>query len=691
MKRFLVFLIFSINQLLSAQTDTNVVKASIDAARALFSSDPNLALAEAQKALYLAEKINDWRFIAKSYNTIGSAFYFKNQLDSATYYQLQALSIQEKLNDTEGKGRSYANLSSIKSDKRQFEEAIAYAIKAEKEFLACHYFLGLGKLYNIIGGLFYKRKDLVNTEKYFLKAKNYIEKINDDSFTYTVYSNLGNYYDEIQKKELALSYYIQAYTSALKNEHVSNLIIVTNNLCAQYLGLKNYELAKKYGLEALALIQKNNVDSYYKVNAFANFSEVLKYEKNYVESKRYIDSALHLATLEKNIEKVVICKILLSNLFNAQSDYKAAYNTLLDANNLSDSLYKTNLESQVNAINETYETEKKDLKIQQQQDVLKQKTLENKRKTIMLWLGIIAFSISSFFAALAFINFRKARKANHIIQNQNEVLTLQKTDIAHQKELIEEKQREIIDSINYAQRIQQAVLTSTDVWEKISKDYFIFFRPKDIVSGDFYWAYNTPNGRSIFAIADCTGHGVPGGFMSMLGNSFLNELVIENKLFKADIILNKLRTRIIQALEQQGKTNQKDGMDMALCVWNRLDNTLEYAGANNPLWLVRQGKITEFKANKMPIGTYTNDATPFTAHTITLQKEDCLYLSTDGFPDQFGGDKGKKYKYKNMELLFEEIAVQPMKEQGQRIEHEFKNWKGTLEQLDDVCILGIKI
>ncbi|MBK7667636.1 MAG: SpoIIE family protein phosphatase [Sphingobacteriaceae bacterium] len=235
----------------------------------------------------------------------------------------------------------------------------------------------------------------------------------------------------------------------------------------------------------------------------------------------------------------------------------------------------------------------------------------------------------------------KKQKANIIINSQKEMVELQKEEITLQKFLVDEKQKEIIDSINYAQKIQTAVLTSEEVWKKISPEHFIIFFPKDIVSGDFYWAYNTLNNRSIFALADCTGHGVPGGFMSMLGNSFLNELIVENKLFKADTVLNKLRDKIIKALGQKGAEDRKDGMDMGLCVWNKLENTLEFSGANNSLWLIRNNELIQYQGDKMPIGQFSEEIKPFTAHNIALQKNDLIVLCTDGFADQFGGDGGK--------------------------------------------------
>jgi ligand-binding sensor domain-containing protein/serine phosphatase RsbU (regulator of sigma subunit) len=277
------------------------------------------------------------------------------------------------------------------------------------------------------------------------------------------------------------------------------------------------------------------------------------------------------------------------------------------------------------------------------------------------------------------------------LRDEKEKVEVINKEVTQQKHIIEEKQQEIISSINYAQRIQNAVLTGSDVWSKISKDYFIVFKPRDIVSGDFYWAHLLPNGRAVFTVADCTGHGVPGGFMSMLGNSFLNEIVVENKIFKADEILNRLRDKVINALEQKGHQQQKDGMDMALCVWNKMDNTLEFAGANNGIYLLRNNELLEYKGNKMPIGLYLDETPPFKSQTIKLEKNDLIYMSSDGFPDQFGGPKGKKFKYKQLEEILVEINDLQMKEQSKILSDRIEAWKSGFEQTDDICLLGIKI
>lgn len=358
---------------------------------------------------------------------------------------------------------------------------------------------------------------------------------------------------------------------------------------------------------------------------------------------------------------------------------------------LKDSLLSNENINIVQNLNVKYETEKKELQIKSQSFEIETKEKQNKQKSLIILFGALALGVTVFFAVLAFINYRKTKKANLIIENQKAEVETKNEEISHQKELVEEKQKEIIDSITYARRIQQAVLTGEDVWKKISKEYFILFKPKDIVSGDFYWAYNTPNGRSVFVLADCTGHGVPGGFMSMLGNSFLNEIVVENKIFKADEILNRLRAKIIAALEQKGQTEQKDGMDMSLCVWNKMDNTLEFAGANNPLWLLRDREIEEYKADKMPIGTYTDQLKPFSSTVISLQKGDIIYLATDGYADQFGGPNGKKLKYKTLLASLLQNSEAPMEIQKSRLEEIFVSWMGEQDQVDDVSLIGIKV
>jgi len=231
--------------------------------------------------------------------------------------------------------------------------------------------------------------------------------------------------------------------------------------------------------------------------------------------------------------------------------------------------------------------------------------------------------------------------------------------IQRQKNEIEAQKQEIMDSILYAQRIQKAVLPSHEKVQKILPENFILFLPRDIVSGDFYWM-TRQNDLSVFAAVDCTGHGVPGAFMSMLGVSFLNEIVNKTSKLKANYILEELRTRVITTLSQSHEGETKDGMDIALCILNHKTNKLQFSGAFNPLYLIRNNSLSEIKADRMPIGIYHDEEPDFTNNEIQLQKSDCLYIFSDGYVDQFGGYAGKKLLTKTLKEILLNIHSEPM-------------------------------
>jgi serine phosphatase RsbU (regulator of sigma subunit) len=256
---------------------------------------------------------------------------------------------------------------------------------------------------------------------------------------------------------------------------------------------------------------------------------------------------------------------------------------------------------------------------------------------------------------------------------------------------VEEKNKQITDSINYAQRIQSALLPGEEDVRKIIPESFLLFMPKDIVSGDFFWISRPDENTIVFATADCTGHGVPGGFMSMLGTSFLNEIINEKGLRSPAKILDALRDKIIVALKQQGHTQEnKDGMDIVLCLLDKASGNMTYAAANNNFYLLRNGKLTEHEADKMPIGYYHDQVKPFREHTIALQPGDCVYTFTDGYADQFGGPNGKKFKYAQLEeLILSQAQVSPLV-QKEIFYTSIRHWQGELEQVDDICLFAFR-
>ncbi len=267
--------------------------------------------------------------------------------------------------------------------------------------------------------------------------------------------------------------------------------------------------------------------------------------------------------------------------------------------------------------------------------------------------------------------------------------------IEEQKAQIQESHEEIQASIAYAQRIQGAILPSNKIIAQKLPESFVLYQPKDIVAGDFYWMQELDS-KIHFAVADCTGHGVPGAMVSVVCNNALNRAVKEFNENLPGGILDKTRNIVIEEFEKS-EEDVKDGMDIALCAVKYTDNsnewsgaTLEYAGAHNPLWIVRDGELLETKADKQPIGKFHKQS-PFTTHKIELIKGDLIYLLTDGFPDQFGGPKGKKFKYKQLKNLLLEIRDMSMSKQKGKIETVLRQWKGDLEQVDDICIIGVRV
>jgi serine phosphatase RsbU (regulator of sigma subunit) len=278
-----------------------------------------------------------------------------------------------------------------------------------------------------------------------------------------------------------------------------------------------------------------------------------------------------------------------------------------------------------------------------------------------------------------------------LVEEKNTLLNEQNDEILQQHSKIEKQKKEITDSINYAKRIQQAVLPSGQLAGNILGEHFVLFKPKAIVSGDFYWATRI-NDLLLITVADCTGHGVPGAFMSMLGVSFLNEIVRKKEINKASDVLNKLRESVIQALQQKGVYGeQKDGMDIAFCSIDTKTKILHYAGANSPLYIVSAKKeLSIFLPDKQPVAYYDH-MNEFTNNEIQLNSGDCIYLISDGFEDQFGGPNNKKFLIKNLKELFIKISDKPLHEQQATLSHIFDEWKGKLDQTDDVTILGLRI
>lgn len=609
--------------------------------------------------LSVSKRTKQKKHLALTYRFYGDQAYSVSDHYNSIQYFYKAIKIYEEMGNKRGLCVCYLNMGNvyyIANDKSKalelFERSLAICNtdKTIEKEMSANIYNNLGIISDELG-----RTNLA--KNYFLNALKLYELVKDTLSMPFSFTNLGTVYTKLHNKDTALYYMKKSLNIKLKHGSDLDKLDGYTDLGNVYFDFSKYNEAIVCYENAIKLIDTNNINKRH-LETWKGISEAYKRLNNLPKAYQYLE----LCHRFSNISAQTSVKKTIGQLEEGFIASKKQYTDSI--------LLATNNQIQ-------------GLKIQSQNEQLN----TEKKQRYFLIFGLILLVIG---VVVVYNRYKVTRNQKVIIEKQHNVLEEKNNEILHQKEVIEEKQKEVLDSINYAQRIQHAVLTNDKVWNKISEEHFILFQPKDIVSGDFYWAYNTPNNRSIWAVADCTGHGVPGAFMSMLGNSLLNQIVVEGKIFKANEILNKLREKIIEALMQKG-VSRNDGMDISLCVWNKINNTLEFSGANNSIVIARQGSLIELKADKMPIGNHHSDLTPFTCQELQLQKDDVIYMYTDGYADQFGGPKGKKFRYKELDSILIHNASLPMEDQREFLFKTFVNWKGNLVQTDDICIIGIKV
>jgi serine phosphatase RsbU (regulator of sigma subunit) len=597
--------------------------------------------------------------IAISLGNLGLAYSKEGDLEKTMDYYLRALKISEQIADKKGIARHLGNIGIVYKNQGDYPKALNYYFKAlkmaeeleDKNSVVRH----LGNIGNVYSSQGDYQKALDNLFKALdvakaLGNKKYIA--NQLGCIGIIYKKRGNYSDALD-----------CYFKALK--------------VAEELGDINETAAWLSNIGSLYLEQKNYIES-----------------ANYLHRALYLDSSIGFKDGVKEDYKVLSELYKMANiplpdsvgdkLLNLEKTRLHALFYLKRSNELKKSLFNEANRKELIKKGLDYQYEKKEALLKEESEIRQAVAEENNRKQkIITWSIVAGLLLILVFAAYVFRSLRITRKQKQIIEIKN-------IETEQQKKLIEEKNKDITDSIRYAKRIQDALMGEKIHVSIHLPEHFILFMPKDIVSGDFHWGVEK-QGCWYFAAVDCTGHGVPGAVMSMLGISFLNDIVASEQLLNPADILNQLREKVVNELRQTGEAGgSKDGMDISLCRLNLKTNELHWAGANNALNLFRNGKLEEIKADKQPIG-YHPENHPFTNHEIQLNKGDGIYLYSDGYADQFGGPKGKKFKYKQLEELLITNYRLPLKDQKEILKERFIEWKGALEQVDDVCVFGVKI
>lgn len=614
------------------------------------------------------------------------------QVDSATKIFEQALQLSKKIKWKKGEALAYGTLATCKSIQSDYPGAIEYYYNALAIHEALNNLDGVAVMYAGLGVLYKNTQNLEKALELHNKALEIDLKRGDTARASLHYGNIGVVYKHLQDFDKALEYYGKALEIDTKNKNIDGQSRHLGNIGVIHKNLGNYEEAIAYYFKALKISEQQNDLEGILIKS-QNIGNLYILLGKYTKAEKYIQRALDLSKQLGSLNGLYSAYSKQTTLYEHMGKDKEALKSLRLAMAYKDSIFNEENKKEILRQEVNFEFEKKQaIEQAQHEKELAVAASEQKRQQLFLvFLAVILLAV----IVISFIIYKSLRNSN----KQKQLIELQKFEVEQQKIIVDNKNKEITDSIIYARRIQQAILPPKEVLSKNLENAFILYKPKDVVSGDFYWMESSNiNGaleRAIFlAAADCTGHGVPGAMVSVVCNNALNRAVREFKLTNPSEILDKVRSLVIETFEKS-EEEVNDGMDIALCSlqFSESSATLQYAGANNALYIVKANdkeKLVEIKPNKQPIGKVDNPE-PFTQHKIELQKGDTIYMFTDGFADQFGGKKGKKLMYKPFKNLLLSIQDKTMDEQKTTLEQYFEEWKGNLEQVDDVCVIGVRI
>lgn len=692
------------------------------------------AIALIDSALVINRRINDIGGIIACVSSLGIIYFNQSNYEKALYYYQETLNYYEKKKDFANMSNFAGNIGGIYRDLNEGKKAMEYYLKASEYADKSENLKSIGISYNNLGAQYLLEGNYDESERCLLKSLKFKEELGEaQSLSYTLQSLSELYLTQKKYKEaketINRSFELAKKTGDKKAQILSlieigkidlnigdsisadqkfetgyKLAVETNNLYYQSESAKKLSQTKKIlGNPTAALnyymIYSSIHDSLFRIDKFNAVNEMqTKYETEKKEQEIVIlnkERLLNHAELMRANEE----RLRKSRELEFANQEKQLNEVLLQKTQ-SENVAKEK-ENQVLKINERL----KSAELATSQAEKKEASELSKRRTMQLYGTLGASVLVVMLLGLIYKGYREKKKANFSLIQKNELIQQQKIEVEQQKEIVEEKNKEITDSITYAKRLQDAILPPIESIKRHFPHSFVLFKPKDIVAGDFYWMeiVNSLENEEIIllAAADCTGHGVPGAMVSVVCSNALNRSVKEFKLYEPGLILDKTRELVLETFEKSDK-DVKDGMDISLLAVKKLSENnilVKWAGANNPLWYIQNQECQEIKANKQPIGKSDNPL-PFKTHELILQKGDALYMFTDGYADQFGGPKGKKFKYKQLNESLLEYSNLVFDEQKNQLDTVFENWKNWtslnnskkgLEQVDDVLIIGIKL
>jgi tetratricopeptide (TPR) repeat protein len=642
------------------------------------------------KSLKMREAIGDKKGLAETYINLGLVYDNRGDMQNALFYFEKGLKASEEVNDPQQVSTALNNIGIVYHNLGDIPKALEYYMKSLQMQDKLGDKLKMAATLNNMAVLYNEQKDEQKSFEFYQKSLRLREEINDKMGIAESLNNIGLIYKERGDAKKALECFTRSYQ--LHEEmgdlsgmaySLSNTGLIYNDSAAFKNAVHLFPKALDYHKRSLK-IREEIGDKKGMAASYHFLATTMAQWSKPAEGIPYGEKSLELAQETGIVSAISDASNILSKLYGHTGNWKMAYRMHVLYKNMADSLSNESNRKAAMQKGFQYEYEKKaaadSLEVAGERKVFGERMQKEKTQRTALYIGIALIAI---FSAFMYNRFRITRK-------QKQLIEIKEKETQEQKLEIEEKHREISDSINYAERIQRSFMASKDLLDKNLPEYFVLFRPRDVVSGDFYWCAELANGNFVLATADSTGHGVPGAIMSLLNITSLEKAIEQHS--QPDRILDHARTIIIDRLKKDGsEEGGKDGMDCSLLAFDFAAMKLRIAAANNPVWIVRNSELTEIKPDKMPVGKHDRQHESFTLHTVDLNKGDVIYTLTDGFPDQFGGPKGKKFMSKNLKELLLANHSLPLQEQKDLLEKAFHDWVGTLEQIDDVTVTGIRI
>ncbi len=676
----------------TSKTDTSVVLAYIELSyeyrKAGYSDTSKIY---AQKAFDLSQKLKYANGIGRSLYYIGIAHFIVGDLDSALHYYSAARDTLKSIGDLKNYSSvltAMGGLLGMMGDQTGAIDLHLECLRIKREIGDS---LAMASALNNIGNVYHSMNQYDTALTYFSQAAVIHKRFGDYAKLTDDYFNMGNSL-HLLKRDNEAWYYLKRSIQIADSVGYNQIQAYSYGLMASiFFDDKKLDSAEFYYRKAL-VIAEDQQDMRIMIVEYMHLANLFVERNQHEQAEIYLDKARTCAYQMDDLQNLQEVHRSYTAYFQKIKKWDSAFVHYELYVTYRDSLTDVDMQTEIarKQMKSNFEAQQK---LERAEQDAKDAITEAKLQQQKIWIGLgsLVLLLAIAFAWFLYNRAQVTRRQNILIQQQKAEVETQRDQMEIQKSVIEEKNKSITDSITYARRIQQAILPQSDLMQRALRDSFVLYQPKDIVSGDFFWLSETEE-YIFYATVDCTGHGVPGGFMSILGASLLNEIVNDHQVIEPSQVLNQMRDKVISALRQTGESGEnKDGMDMVLCRIDKKTNHLLFSAANNPVWICRRGVITVYNPDKQPVGIGATSGVSFTSHSVSLEKGDIIYTFTDGFADQFGGDKGKKFKYKPLKELLQENSSMNMNDQHEKLLDVFIHWKGNLEQVDDVLIIGIKI